>query len=78
MIVDISDGLSELTAEELLLVAAGGNLAGAILCGLRGVVFGGIGEALVGAYAGGPIGLSGVGGMITAGIGGAGAGWFNK
>ncbi|WP_407852539.1 hypothetical protein [Burkholderia gladioli] len=47
MIIDISDGLSDLTAEELLLVAAGGNLAGAILCGLRGVVFGGVGEALV-------------------------------
>ncbi|WP_186119624.1 hypothetical protein ACN262_26745 [Burkholderia gladioli] len=78
IIIDISDGLSELTAEELLLVAAGGNLAGAILSGLRGAVFGGIGGALAGAYAGAPIGLSGIGGMITAGIGGAGAGWFNK
>ncbi|WP_186072981.1 ABC transporter permease [Burkholderia gladioli] len=78
MIIDISDGLSDLTAEELLLVAAGGNLAGAILCGPRGVVFGGVGEALVGTYAGGPIGPNGVGGLITAGIGGACAGWFNK
>jgi hypothetical protein len=46
----------ELTEEELMIVAGGGNVGGAIIGGLKGSVVGGIGGALGAAAIGAPVG----------------------
>jgi hypothetical protein len=69
----LADGMRELTAEELELIAGGFSFAALEQAALIGVVGGGAGGLVTGLFAGGPVGaLSGAAiGALAGAVGGA-------
>ncbi|BCQ52913.1 MULTISPECIES: hypothetical protein [Burkholderia] len=70
LIGEISDELSELNEDELMLVAACG-LGAAIIGGLQGAVMGGLANAFGALSIGAPFGQAGIAGMVSGGFVGA-------